>query len=161
AATAVVSAKVAALAEGVLKAMFLTKLKTMMAFVVMAGVVAVTVGALGTALWADPGPVAVADEDPPPQKKSRKERDKDKDQPKQDIKDKKITKPEGRAKAEETVLKSFTTKKTPRLVVETFNGAIEVTTADKGAVKAKVVKTVRAASEEAAKEDLKNVDVQM
>jgi RNA polymerase sigma factor (sigma-70 family) len=159
AATAVVSAKVAALMEGVLKAMFLTKLKTVMAIVVAAGVLALTVGTLGSTLRADPGPAAAVDDDRPPQKKSRPEKEQDKQ--KLESKEKKITKPDGRAKAEEVVTKSFATKKTPRLVVETFNGAIEVTTADKGKVQAKVIKRVQAASEEAAKEDLKNVDVQM
>jgi RNA polymerase sigma factor (sigma-70 family) len=159
AATAVVSAKVAALMEGVLKAMFLTKLKTVMAFIVAAGVLAVTVGTLGSALMANPGPAAVVDDDPPPQKKSRPEKEKDKQ--KIESKEKKITKPDGRAKAEEVLTKSFTTKKTPKLVVETFNGAIEVTTADKGSVQAKVIKKVQAATEEAAQEELKKVDVQM
>src|SRR5262249_32969071 len=41
--TAVVSANVAALTEGVLQAMFLTKLKTVVAVVLMAGVVVLTV----------------------------------------------------------------------------------------------------------------------
>jgi RNA polymerase sigma factor (sigma-70 family) len=160
AATVVTSAKVAALTHGVLKAMFLTKLKTATALLVMASVVALTVGAFGPALLADPAPAIAADDDPPaksPQKKSKP----DKDQPKKDIKDKKIAPPDSRAKVEEVLNKSFTTKATPKLVVETFNGAITVTTADKGGVTAKVVKTVQAATEEAAKEDLKNVEVQM
>src|SRR6516225_6450501 len=54
--TAVVSANVAALTQGVLKTMFLIKLKTMLACVVMVGAVALTVGALGPMIQADPGP---------------------------------------------------------------------------------------------------------
>jgi DUF4097 and DUF4098 domain-containing protein YvlB len=157
AATAVVSAKVAALTEGVLKAMILTKLKTVMVFAVMAGVLALTVGVFGPTSQADPGPVAIGDDDQPPQKKSKAATD----QPKQKIEQKKIVSEEKRSKVEETVAKSFKTKATPRLVVETFNGAIEVTAHPKGAVTAKVTKSAQAATEETAKEDLKNVDVQM
>jgi RNA polymerase sigma factor (sigma-70 family) len=160
AATVVTSAKVATLTHGVLKAMFLTKLKTATALLVMASVLALTVGAFSTVLRADPAPV-IADDDDPPAKSAQKKSKPDKDQPKKDIKEKKIAPPDGRAKAEEVLNKSFTTKSTPKLMVETFNGSITVTTAEKGGVTAKVVKTVQAATEEAAKEDLKNVDVQM
>jgi RNA polymerase sigma factor (sigma-70 family) len=160
AATVVTSAKVAALTHGVLKAMFLTKLKTATAFLVMASVLALTVGAIGPALLAHPTP-AVALDDDPPAKSTQKKSKPDKDQPKKDSKEKKIVSQDSRAKAEEVLNKSFKTKATPKLVVETFNGTITVTTAEKGGVTAKVVKTVQAATEEAAKEDLKNVDVQM
>jgi DUF4097 and DUF4098 domain-containing protein YvlB len=59
------------------------------------------------------------------------------------------------------VTKSFTTTKAPRLVVGTFNGPIAVTTGAAGKTEIKVVKTVQAASQDAAEADLKNVDVQM
>ena len=160
AATVVTSAKVAALTHGVLKAMFLTKLKTATAFLVMASVLALTVGAIGPALLAHPTP-AVALDDDPPAKSTQKKSKPDKDQPKKDSKEKKIVSQDSRAKAEEVLNKSFNTKSTPKLVVETFNGPITVTTGEESGVKAKVVKTVQAATEEAAKEDLKNVDVQM
>src|SRR5207249_2273114 len=91
--TAVVSANVAALTQGVLKAMFLTKLKTVLALVVMAGVLALTAGALGSMDPADPGP-AVAQADPPPS--AQKQPKPAKDQPKQKIETKKIAAPDGR-----------------------------------------------------------------
>jgi RNA polymerase sigma factor (sigma-70 family) len=156
AATVVTSAKVAALTHGVLKAMFLTKLKTAMTVIVMVSMLALTVGAFGPGLLANPSPAIAADDDPP-QKKSKPEKDKTK----KDSKERKIVSQEKRAKVEEVLSQSFTTKSTPKLVVETFNGPITVTTVEKGAVNAKVVKTVQAATEEAAKEDLKNIDVQM
>src|SRR5262249_10830917 len=160
-ATAVLSAKVAALTEGVIKAMFLTKLKTMTTVVVALGVFALGVGALGlpaTAqpqLPADSGPLSTPTDDQPPQKKDKAKRGTE------EKKKGKIVSEEKRAKAEEAVAKLFNTKQVPRVVVETFNGAIEVTARPKGGVAAKVTKTVQASSEEAAKEDLKNVDVQM
>jgi RNA polymerase sigma factor (sigma-70 family) len=157
AAGAVVSAKVVALTEGVIKAMLLTKLKTVMVVVVMAGMLALTIGVFGPASQADPGPAAVAEEDQPPRKELKTTKDKDK----QKIETNKLVTEEKHTKAEEIVAKSFKTKGTPHLVVETFNGAIQVTAHPKGAVTVKVTKTVRAASEETAKEDLKNVDVQM
>jgi RNA polymerase sigma factor (sigma-70 family) len=160
AATIVASAKVAALTHGVLKAMFLTKLKTAGAVAVMASVLILTVGAFGAVMHADPAPTIAVDDDPPSKSQQKKPKP-EKDQPKKDIKEKKVAPPDGRAKAEEVLNKSFKTKSTPKLVVETFNGPITVTTVDKGGVTAKVVKTVQAATEEAAKEDLKNVDVQM
>src|SRR5262249_14572429 len=160
AATVVTSAKVAALTHGVLKAMFLTKLKTATAVLVMASVLALTVGAIGPALLAHPTPAVVLDDDPP-SKSTQKKTKPEKDQPKKDSKEKKIVSQDSRPKAEEVLNKSFNTKSTPKLVVETFNGPITVTTGEESGVKAKVVKTVQAATEEAAKEDLKNVDVQM
>jgi DUF4097 and DUF4098 domain-containing protein YvlB len=158
-AAAATSARVAAITEGVLKAMFLTKLKTMTTFLVVFGAPALGVGVFGSpAPPHEPAPVLAArDEDPLP----------DDDPPRDRKKTKKETKSgnfanEGqRAKAEETISKSFKTKAVPNLVVETFNGPISVTTGREGTVQVKVVKTIHADSEEAAKDDLKNVDVSL
>jgi RNA polymerase sigma factor (sigma-70 family) len=161
AATAVVSAKVAALTEGVLKAMFLTKLKTVLAIVAALGILALGMGTLSLPAKAQPqspavwNPLSTPIDDQPQQQK-------DKPKPgKEGKKEGKIVSEEKRSKAEEVVAKLFTTKQTPRVVVETFNGPIEVTARPQGGVAAKVTKSVQAISEEAAKEDLKNVDVQM
>jgi DUF4097 and DUF4098 domain-containing protein YvlB len=157
-AAAAASAEVAAITEGVLKAMLLSKLKAGCAFVLAISVVALGIGALQRSQAVEEPPAIVARIDDPPS---------DEDKPKKDKKDKKqkienkIAAPDKKAKAEEVLTKSFKTKAAPRVLVETFNGPITVTTGKEGAVSAKVTKTTRAATEEAAKEALKSVDVSM
>jgi RNA polymerase sigma factor (sigma-70 family) len=158
-AAAVASAEVAAITEGVLKTMLLTKLKTLTVCLLAVSVVALGIGALGQRLQAiEEPPALVAQNDDSPT---------DDDKPKKDKKDKKqkienkIATPDQRAKAEEVLTKSFKTKAAPRVSVETFNGPITVTTGDKATVTAKVIKTTRAATDEAAKEALKSVAVNM
>ncbi len=62
-------------------------------------------------------------------------------------------------RAEETVSKSFTVKGPPRLVVETFNGAVDVTTLPENEVHARVTKRAGGSSAEEARENLKTIDV--
>jgi RNA polymerase sigma factor (sigma-70 family) len=174
AAAAVVSAQVAALTEGVLKAMLLSKLKTVMAVVVALSVAALGMGTFSLSAKAQPQPDAIAAPDPPSNTKPDDDESEDKDKIKSDKKEEKVKIKsdkkdkkgqkiisEQRSRVEEVVTKSFTFKKAPRFVVETFNGPIEVATGTEGTANAKVTKRVQAASEEAAKEDLKNVVVQM
>jgi RNA polymerase sigma factor (sigma-70 family) len=158
AAAAVAPAKVAAITEGVLHAMFLDKLKSFLALVLVALVLGASTFVPAVALLgapADPAepaePVALQDETPKPRKR---------EQPKADEKPKKRAS-DGRARAEEAMEGSFTTKGTARVVVETFNGLIDVQTGAAGTVAAKAVKSVLALTKEAAVEDLKNIDVQM
>jgi RNA polymerase sigma factor (sigma-70 family) len=66
-----------------------------------------------------------------------------------------------RANAQEVLTKTFKTGKSPKLIVEVFNGPIEVVSDSEGKVEAKVTKKSEAKTEEEAKEGLKNVDVQM
>ncbi len=61
--------------------------------------------------------------------------------------------------AEETVTKSFAPAGTPRLVVEMFNGSVDVTTGSDSTVKVDVVKRGGGTSQQAAEDDLKNVEV--
>ena len=67
----------------------------------------------------------------------------------------------GRFTAEEVVSKSFEVSGTPRVVVETFNGNIEVTTGAGNTVKADVTKRGAGSTQSAAQDDLKNIEVIM
>jgi RNA polymerase sigma factor (sigma-70 family) len=66
-----------------------------------------------------------------------------------------------RATVQEVLTKSFQTGQAPNLVVEVFNGPIEIVADADGKVDAKVTKKSEARTEEEAKAGLKNVDVQM
>jgi DUF4097 and DUF4098 domain-containing protein YvlB len=64
--------------------------------------------------------------------------------------------------AQEEVQKSFQTSKTPRVVVEMFNGGIDIVCGvEEGKVAAKVTKRGAGATQEEAEDDLTNVKVQM
>ncbi len=63
--------------------------------------------------------------------------------------------------AEETVTQSFTPGAAPRVVVEMFNGGIDVVTADDNTVKVDVTKRGGGMSQQDAEDDLKNVEVTM
>jgi DUF4097 and DUF4098 domain-containing protein YvlB len=63
--------------------------------------------------------------------------------------------------AEQEISETFKTKATPHIVVDTFNGAIDVTPGDKGTVEARVIKRAGGASQEEAEADLENVEVSM
>src|SRR5512143_4260080 len=61
--------------------------------------------------------------------------------------------------AEETVSQSYTPGATPRLVVEMFNGSVDVVTGSDNTVKIDVKKRGGGISQAAAQDDLKNVEV--
>jgi DUF4097 and DUF4098 domain-containing protein YvlB len=63
--------------------------------------------------------------------------------------------------AEEVVAKSFSTAKSPRIEIDTFNGSIDVVTAGDDSVKAKVTKHAGGSTQEAAENELENIDVIM
>ena len=63
--------------------------------------------------------------------------------------------------AEETVTQSFTPGAAPRLVVEMFNGSVDVVTGSDNTVKVDVIKRGGGLSQQAAKDDLNNVEVTM
>ncbi len=63
--------------------------------------------------------------------------------------------------AEQEVSDTFTTKGTPVIVVETFNGAIDVTPGEKGTVEARVTKRAGGSTQEEAEQDLENIEVTM
>jgi hypothetical protein len=63
--------------------------------------------------------------------------------------------------ADETVTQSFTPAGTPRIVVEMFNGSVEVVAGSGNSVKVEVVKRGGGFSQQDAEDDLKNVTVTM
>src|SRR5438552_358128 len=63
--------------------------------------------------------------------------------------------------AEESAAKTFTVKSAPQISVDTFNGSIQVAVASADKVEAKVTKVTHGSSEDAAEEDLKNIEVSM
>jgi hypothetical protein len=63
--------------------------------------------------------------------------------------------------AEETVTQSFTADVTPRIVVEMFNGSVDVVTGNDDTVKIDVIKRGGGVSQADAEDDLKNVEVTM
>jgi DUF4097 and DUF4098 domain-containing protein YvlB len=63
--------------------------------------------------------------------------------------------------AEETESKSFTTKEAPRVIAETFNGGIDITTGAEGTVKASVIKRASGSSQDAAEDNLDTIEVSM
>jgi RNA polymerase sigma factor (sigma-70 family) len=165
----VVPASIAALTEGVLQSMLLTKLKMGAALLLALGTLALGVGVMVNHVLARP-PAAIRSEDArqngdEPGRVSAQGRDNKKrdvvSDPQPKDRDRKEEAPTRRFRAEETITKSFKTKGSSRLEAETFNGSIEVKVGDKGVVKATVVKTTREKTEEAAREDLKNIAVAM
>lgn len=64
-----------------------------------------------------------------------------------------------RVTAEKVVSKSFPTKAPPKVIVETFNGRVDVTATSPGEVHAEVTKRAGASTQEAAEADLDNIDV--
>src|SRR5260370_18931432 len=63
--------------------------------------------------------------------------------------------------AEETESKTFTTKELPRVIAETFNGVIEVTTGPENTVKASVTKRATGSSQDAADDNLDTIEITM
>ncbi len=63
--------------------------------------------------------------------------------------------------ADETVTQSFTPAGTPRIVVEMFNGSVDVVTGSGNTVKVDVVKRGGGLSQQDAEDDLRNVEVTM
>jgi RNA polymerase sigma factor (sigma-70 family) len=167
AAAAAVPAPVAALTEGVLKAMLLTKLKIGATFLLALGALALGVGVMANQVWARPAgsltpdtvevgpptsrPIALPqgnDEDDKPARKQEARK------PKADAGDRKV-------RAEEVITKTFKTRGSVRLVVETFNGGVDVKTGERGVAKATVTRSARGSDEAAAREELRNVEVTM
>jgi RNA polymerase sigma factor (sigma-70 family) len=169
-ATGLVSARVSALAQGVLKSMMMTKLKLIAAMVLCIGLIGTGSGVLAFRNIPSEGPIALpetpaglaaskaigpqvenpltTDDAEQRDDQSRKAADKQKERHKD------IT-------AKDVVTKTFKTKKAPHVVVELYNGAIEVDANAEGGVDARVTKEGHGQTEEAAKEALKAVDLKM
>jgi RNA polymerase sigma factor (sigma-70 family) len=66
---------------------------------------------------------------------------------------------DSRQKAEEVINRSFKTGKSPRLSLEVFNGGIEIVADAQGTVDARLTKQSQAATQEQARQALKNIEV--
>jgi RNA polymerase sigma factor (sigma-70 family) len=155
----VVSAQVAALTGGVLKAMFMSKVKIAAVVLLALGLVSAGTMALSHRALASEAPSVLqvgheevsfgdADEESRPKPKDKKKKVKA-DSSKQS------------QKVEEVVTKTFKTGSAPRLVVELHNGAIDLDASAKKEVSVRITKEAHAKTEEAAKEALEHLDVKM
>ena len=159
-ATSLVSANVAILTKGALRAMLLTKLKIVAAILLTLGVIGAGSGvwtyrtlAVQGAEVAPDGPNLPEDEQPAPRKKEDAKKTKpDKDSVQRDTQHQTV---------KEVVTKSFKTGKAPRLVVELFNGSIDLVADAEGSVQVRVTKQGGGETGELAQAALKNVDVKM
>ncbi|QJW99565.1 sigma-70 family RNA polymerase sigma factor [Frigoriglobus tundricola] len=164
-AAAAVPARVALLTKGALRTMMLNHLKS-----VGAVVLALCLVGAGSALFvyqtlaADAAPPksepaaarpARAGDDPTVGRVAAMPEEDKKN--KDDKKDKKETRP----KLEEVVTKSFKTGKAPTLVLELFNGSIDVVADADGSVNARVTKESQADTRAEAEEAMKNIEVAM
>jgi RNA polymerase sigma factor (sigma-70 family) len=170
-AAGLVSTRVALLTKGALHTMFLNRMRLVAAIVMGVGLAGAGSGLLAFRVLAGdaapPPQVAgrpqLPDADPPRRAEAaqlevaaRPADDKDgKEKPKAKFK------PDGRQKAEEVVSKSFKTGKTPSVTLEVFNGGITIVADATDAVDARLTKQSRAATEEEAKEALKNIEIDM
>jgi RNA polymerase sigma factor (sigma-70 family) len=155
AAAGLVSARAALLTKEALRTMLLNRTK-LLALVVLS----VCLAGGGTSLLtlgarADQAATPANADDPPdrPAKKPAADRAKDKG--------KRVFVQESRQKAEEVVTKSFKTGNAPSVTVDLFNGGITIIADATGEVRARLTKEGRAATEEEAKESLKNIDIEM
>jgi RNA polymerase sigma factor (sigma-70 family) len=152
---AALPARAAILARGVLHAMLLAKLK-ITAVILLAGLLPAT----GAGLWmrqaaAVPPPAEQDPASPPPTLVAKANAD---DQPKTRPSKKRHDDGE-RVTVRDVVKRSFQTGAAPRIVVDTFNGAIDVITGSSKSVEVQVTKQAHAKTEEEAQAELKNVDV--
>ncbi len=147
-----VSTRVVQLTKGALHAMLVKKLKLIAAIALALCLLGSGSAVVASLSLSDEAPVVEPALTPP--QEDDKPRDKDKEKPRKN--DKKET----REKAEEVLTRAFKVGKSPSLIVECFNGPIEVIADAKGEVTARVVKKSEALLKGKAQEELKNIDVQ-
>jgi RNA polymerase sigma factor (sigma-70 family) len=153
-----VSANVVLLTKGALRAMFLTKLKIIAAVLLGLGVIIAGSGVCTHRTWMVQGAEIAPDRpaqdaEPPAQAKPP---DRPKTKPAQAVAQR------GKQQVvKEVVSQSFQTGRTPRLVVDLFNGGINLVADSEGRIDVRVTKHGTAESEEAAQAALKNVEVKM
>jgi RNA polymerase sigma factor (sigma-70 family) len=158
AAPGLVSAKVAALTKGALKAMLMTKLKLL-----TATLLALTLLGTGSAVMAFRSHAAdPAQKEDKDSEQSEDTRAQDKESRKSEKqKERKPQKSKEWAEVKEVVTKSFKTGRSPRLVVEMFNGAIDVVAKGDRTVDVRVTKRGHGKTQELAQQGLANVEVEM
>jgi RNA polymerase sigma factor (sigma-70 family) len=157
AAVGTVSIPVLILTRGVLQAMFVAKLTIPVVFLLALAVLSAGVGVLIHSR-AEASPAGAVDEElvlsegTAPDEDSAPPRTKETAKPK---------KSHAHVSVKDVVTQTFKTGTAPRLVVELFNGGIEVVAKGNRTVSARVTKQGSGDSDEAAREALKRVDVKM
>ena len=157
-----------ALAEGVLKTMLVTKLKIVTTILLVISVAGLGAGTLAHHAWARqnaeemvadlPGIPKLAERGRTPTPRGAGRADNRSNRGADAHAEEDETAGE-RLGAEEVISKSFTTPILSRMVVDSFDGSIDVKTGANGATKIKVTKASRAADPQEAKDDLQNVIV--
>ena len=157
AASGLVSGKVAALTQGALKAMMITKLKFAMAVLLTLGLSGM--GATATAFYLKNLPVADIAMSPDSNESAGREED-DTGKPKKESKTKaNSNRGNQNEKVEEVQNLSFKTGSAPTVAIELTNGAIEIEATAEGEVTVKVTKQAQAVTQEAAREAMKHLNV--
>src|SRR5262245_18013984 len=163
------SVSASALAEGVLKTMFVTKLKIVTTILLVISVVGLGAGTIAHRAWAGQNSKAISEAGAPGtpnlteqgrtpapggpgQADARSSRVADARAEEDETAGKRLG-------AEEVITKTLATPRPPRIVVDSFDGSIDVKTGANGATKVKVTKTSRTADPQEAKDDLQNVIV--
>jgi DUF4097 and DUF4098 domain-containing protein YvlB len=152
-----VTARVASLARGALRVMWITKLK-------LAGILLAMglISAGSKALALRGADMASASQ----QAAAAGERPRDRELPRQQKKNRPANRERseqasGRHTVKEEINQSFKTGNAPRLVVELYNGGIDIAAGSENRVAAKVTKQAQAETEEAARQALKDIDVKI
>jgi RNA polymerase sigma factor (sigma-70 family) len=169
AAPGVVSPKVVALTRGVLEAMVMTKLKIVIAVLLLIGLVSTGSGVFAfcslpldepTGRSAEISPISVVRLDNvQPDKTADPKKTKPGIEPAKDVQEKKDHAKTHTAK--EVVTQSFKVGKSPKVIVELYNGGIEIESTGEMSVEAQVTKQGQGKTDELAKQALKSVEVKM
>jgi DUF4097 and DUF4098 domain-containing protein YvlB len=153
------SANVALLTKGALRAMFLTKLKILAAVLLSLGAIGAGSSVWTYRIWvvqsAEMAPARLMqDAEQPPQGKPT---DAPKTKPDKAV----VQRDKQHQVVKEVVNKSFKTGGAPRLVVDLFNGSIDIVADTESRVEVRVTKQGAGENEETAQAALKSIDVKM
>jgi RNA polymerase sigma factor (sigma-70 family) len=148
-----ISPRVVGLTEEALRSMSMMKMKLATACVVALGILA-----LGTGVVAALTP---ADEPPKSAQQPEANRPAKPGKPAEKLKEAKGEKGDHGHKITEKVTKSFKTGTSPRVVLDTFNGAVTIRAESKDGVAVELTKEARGDSDEAAKEAMKAIDISL
>jgi RNA polymerase sigma factor (sigma-70 family) len=173
-----VSASVAALTQGVLHTMFMIKVKTIAAAVLVVLLAGATAGVMARANLAAVGRHETGDgskatdvdlrasnfdlrTNQVDRRSKIEDRRSENDARRSKIEEVVANHDDERIHAKEVVAKNFKTGKSPKVVLETFNGGIEVEIGNDEGVRVEVTKKSEGSTEESAKEGLKYIVVTM
>jgi RNA polymerase sigma factor (sigma-70 family) len=154
-----VSANVILLTKGALRAMFMTNLKIVAAVLLSLGVIGAGSGVWTYRTWQVQGAEVALDR--PLREAEQPARGKGPDAQETKPDQSAVQRDKRHQVVKEVVTKSFKTGRAPRLVLDLFNGSIDLVADTEGHVEVRVTKRGAGESEEAAQAALKNIDVKM